>query len=122
MPAPRKAKDTSGEADEKPLPKGAQAKAATSKAATKSSASRATGSKTAGSKAAPAKTAPPAEPKETPEAAPPDEPVDEVPTNRAARRAKGKVAQQSRPHGPVRVTGSKGAAHAHRMWANRRTG
>jgi hypothetical protein len=45
-----------------------------------------------------------------------------VPLNRAARRAKGKPAQQGFTYGPSRVAGSKGPAHTQRMWSNRRSG
>ena len=42
--------------------------------------------------------------------------------NRAMRRAKGKGGRPSQAYGPARVPGSKGSAHTHRMWANRRSG
>ena len=83
-------------------------------------------------KAEEAASAPPA--KETaPEAARPtapdpdtgeDEGADEaVPMNRAERRAKGRGQSLSQvPGGRGKVTGSHGPAHAHRNWANRRSG
>jgi hypothetical protein len=49
-------------------------------------------------------------------------PVEEVPLNRAARRAKGGAASQQQGYGPGKVSGGKGPVSNHRMWANRRSG
>jgi hypothetical protein len=49
--------------------------------------------------------------------------VEQVPMNRAERRAKGRgkgVAQS--PGAPAKVTGGHGPGHTQRNWANRRTG
>src|SRR5262245_54833115 len=106
MPAPRKARAGGGEDGETP----AKAPARKGSAASKAAASKAEADEP---------TAPPAEATRPDEE---DREEVEVPMNRAARRAKGKVTQQSRQHGPVQVGGGKGPAHTHRMWANRRTG
>jgi hypothetical protein len=44
------------------------------------------------------------------------------PMNRAARRAKGKPQVQQKVYGPGKLSGGRGGAQGHRMWANRRSG
>jgi hypothetical protein len=62
-------------------------------------------------------------PVEPPVAAEPEPAVsDDVPLNRAERRARGKGKGQPQPTARGKVVGSHGPAGTHRMWANRRSG
>ena len=62
-------------------------------------------------------------PVEPPAAAEPEPAVaDDVPLNRAERRARGKGKGQPQPTARGKVVGSHGPAHTQRMWANRRSG
>ena len=48
--------------------------------------------------------------------------TDDVPLNRAERRARGKGKGQPQPTARGKVVGGHGPAHTQRMWANRRSG
>jgi hypothetical protein len=62
-------------------------------------------------------------PVEPPAAAEPEPAVaDDVPLNRAERRARGKGKGQPQPTARGKVVGSHGPAQTQRMWANRRSG
>jgi hypothetical protein len=62
-------------------------------------------------------------PVEPPAAAEPEPAVaDDVPLNRAERRARGKGKGQPQPTARGKVVGSHGPTHTQRMWANRRSG
>ena len=50
------------------------------------------------------------------------DPAEEVPMNRAERRARGKGKQPAQVFGRGKVGGSHGPAHTQRNWANRRSG
>lgn len=50
------------------------------------------------------------------------DPAEEVPMNRAERRARGKGKQPAQAFGRGKVGGSHGPAHTQRNWANRRSG
>ncbi|MGC4868524.1 hypothetical protein ACLQ3B_24165 [Micromonospora sp. DT53] len=45
-----------------------------------------------------------------------------VPTNRAARRAKGKKVASPQPHGKGQHLGGRGSVQSPRQWGNRRSG
>jgi len=77
-----------------------------------------TAAKTAAEKAATPEPAPQPEPAADTE---PD-PAEEVPMNRAERRARGKGKQPAQTFGRGKVGGSHGPAHTQRNWANRRSG
>ena len=48
--------------------------------------------------------------------------TDDVPLNRAERRARGKGKGQPQPTARGKVVGGHGPTHTQRMWANRRSG
>src|SRR5262245_27440213 len=119
MPAPHKAKTASAKADDKPTAKPTRARNAESEAATKAEAKPAKKAAKAPAKKSATASVEPME-NSAPASDVADETEEPVPMNRAMRRAKGKGGQQAQAYGPTRVAGSKGPAHTHRMWSNRR--